>query len=101
MFYLIKSYIEQIRHFQERGVRIDGIGVQGHFSGHVHPEILKVISDIPKEFTPKCLFLLNEMLILFSLQDFIGLFSGAREKNPWDDRRTFITYNYLLNYPRN
>ena len=34
--------MEQIGGFLKKGIPIDGIGVQGHFAGHAHPEILKV-----------------------------------------------------------
>uniref|UniRef100_A0A7M5U8U6 GH10 domain-containing protein n=1 Tax=Clytia hemisphaerica TaxID=252671 RepID=A0A7M5U8U6_9CNID len=36
-----QSYVDQIRSFLKKGIPIDGIGVQGHFAGHAHPEILK------------------------------------------------------------
>lgn len=62
-----QSYVEQIRQFQKKGIHIDGIGVQGHFAGHVHPEILKVF------ILKHLIFLLDKMFLVESSRHFIIL----------------------------
>ncbi|XP_057304862.1 uncharacterized protein LOC130641875 [Hydractinia symbiolongicarpus] len=44
--YFTQSYLEMIQLLQKKKVPIGGIGVQGHFMGTVHPEIIKDRLDI-------------------------------------------------------
>lgn len=39
---LFQLLVEQAKELIERGVNIDGVGIQGHFTGPVNPFLLRV-----------------------------------------------------------
>ena len=37
-----QAFLEEVQDLLLRGIPLDGIGVQGHFTGHVNPTLLQV-----------------------------------------------------------
>ena len=37
-----QAFLEEVQDLLSRGIPLDGIGVQGHFTGHVNPTLLQV-----------------------------------------------------------
>lgn len=40
---LTQAFLEEAKNLLLRGIPLDGVGVQGHFTGHVNPTLLQVI----------------------------------------------------------